>query len=178
MRAFLARANGCGSKPSRGSKRSPVRRAFRTRSSLNVRSPLLVRSQVWTYQCGSSRWSVYGSTRRFDHVCSPCFWYSTSTSVWSLIACVNVAISCSSSSEKLGSGVWASSNWPNVSSSFARTRSRGVCACAAIIGPTNSSASRIARASSGVRRGGRRNVSPKSSLSTCTSSPCSSAYTA
>ena len=74
-----------------------------------------------------------------------------------------------------GSGVCASSNWPNVSSSLSRTRSSGVCASAAIIGPTNSSASRIARASSGVRRGGRRNVSPKSSLSTRTWSPSSSA---
>ena len=43
---------------------------------------------------------------------------------------------------------------PKVSSSFARTRSSGECAPAAIIGPTNSSASRIARASSGVSRGG------------------------
>ena len=59
-----------------------------------------------------------------------------------------------------------SSNTPNVSSSLARTRSSGECAPAAIIGPTNSSASRIARASSGVSRGGPRNVSPKSSLST------------
>ena len=39
---------------------------------------------------------------------------------------------------------------------------------AAISGPTNSSASRIARASSGVSRGGARKVSPKSSLSTRT----------
>ena len=50
----------------------------------------------------------------------------------------------------------------------ARTRSSGVCASAAIIGPTNSSASRIARASSGVSLGGERNVSPKSSFSTWT----------
>ena len=42
---------------------------------------------------------------------------------------------------------------------------------AAIIGPTNSSARRIARASSGVSRGGRRKASPNSSFSTRTSSP-------
>ncbi len=60
-----------------------------------------------------------------------------------------------------------SSNSPKVSSSFLRTRSSGRCASAAISGPTNSSASRIARASSGVSRGAERNVSPKSSLSTC-----------
>ena len=59
-----------------------------------------------------------------------------------------------------GSGVWWSSNWPNVSSSFFRTRSSGVCTWAAIEGPTMSSASRIARASSGVRRGASRKTSP------------------
>src|SRR5207244_748162 len=74
-----------------------------------------------------------------------------------------------------GCGVCARSNSPNVSSSFLRTRSSGVRASAAIIGPTNSSASRIARASSGVRRGGARNVSPNSSLSTRTFPSASSA---
>ena len=65
-----------------------------------------------------------------------------------------VATRPASASAICGLGVCASSNCPNVSSSFLRTRSSGVCASAAIIGPTNSSASRIARASSGVRRGG------------------------
>ena len=83
----------------------------------------------------------------------------------------SVATSSSSARSTCGSGVCASSNWPNVSSSLRRTRASGVCASAAIIGPTNSSARRIARASSGVSRGARRNVSPKSSLSTRTSSP-------
>ena len=90
--------------------------------------------------------------------------------------CARVSVATrSSSAPACGVGVWARSNWPNASSSFARTRSSGELEPAAIIGPTNSSASRIARASSGVRRGARRKVSPKSSLSTCTSSPCSSA---
>ena len=69
---------------------------------------------------------------------------------------------------RAAAGVWASSNWPNVSSSFLRTRSSGVCASAAIVGPTYSIASRIARASSGVSFGGPRKTSPYSSLSTRT----------
>ena len=94
------------------------------------------------------------------------------------MACENVRMSCSSSEAASGTSSSASSCWPNspnVSSSFLRTRSSGVCASAAIIGPTNSRASRIARASSGVSRGARRNASPNSSLSTRTSSPSSDA---
>ena len=59
-----------------------------------------------------------------------------------------------------GAGVCASSNWPKVSSSLRRTRASGVFASAAIVGPTYSIASRIARASSGVSFGARRKTSP------------------
>ena len=90
-----------------------------------------------------------------DGVSSPSFRYSIATSAAlarspreaSRRAPPRRAPTCGS--RRLGE----SSNWPNVSSSFRRTRSSGVCACAAIEGPTKSSASRIARASSGVRRG-------------------------
>ena len=78
----------------------------------------------------------------------------------SRIAVLKIDTKLSSSPPTCGSGVCTSSNCPNVSSSFLRTRASGVCASAAIIGPTYSSASRIARASSGVRRGAARNVSP------------------
>jgi hypothetical protein len=60
--------------------------------------------------------------------------------VRSRIASVSVATRSLPRHRACGSGVCASSNWPNVSSSFFRTRSSGVCASAAIIGPTNSSA--------------------------------------
>ena len=56
MRASRSRV---GSKPSRGSKRSSVSVALRIRSSRNERSAPLVRSHVWTYQCGSAR-VLYG----------------------------------------------------------------------------------------------------------------------
>src|SRR6185312_2315801 len=57
------------------------------------------------------------------------------------IAFVRIATSPSAALSELGSGVCVSSNSPNVSSSFLRTRSSGRCASAAISGPTNSSAS-------------------------------------
>ena len=53
--------------------------ALRMRSSRKVRSPSLVRSHVWTYQCGSARSNEYGSTSRVDGCPSPSFWYSIST---------------------------------------------------------------------------------------------------
>src|SRR5436190_1516042 len=102
------------------------------RSSRKLRSPSRVRSHVCTRQFGSDRSSEYGSTVRFDHVCSPSFWYSISTSLRSRIASLNVATSRSSSEPTCGSGVCVSSNLPNVSSSFRRTRSSGVCAAAAL----------------------------------------------
>ncbi len=133
-------------------------------------------SQVWTYQCGSRRSIEYGSTVRVDGTSSLLgFRYSISTSA---VLRDRLGSACRRDPprrRRAARGSASARTAPNVSSSLARTRSSGECAPAAIIGPTNSSARRIARASSGVSRGGRRNVSPKSSLSTCTSSPCSSA---
>ena len=76
------------------------------------------------------------------------------------MASLNRTTSRSSSVSSWGSGVEASSNWPNVSSSLRRTLATALCASAAIPGPTKSSARRIARASSGVSRGAARKVSP------------------
>ena len=171
-------SNSFGSKPSRGSKRSRCFLALRIRSSRKLRSASRSRSHVWTYQYGSRRSRRYGSTVRVVESLSPSLRCSISTSFRLLIASLKVDTRSTSARGTSGSGVWASSNAPNVSSSFLRTRSSGVWASAAIIGPTNSSASRIARASSGVSLGGARNVSPNSSLSTWTWSPRSSAYTA
>ena len=126
-------------------------------------------------QFGSTRSNVYGSTSRSVGVSSPSFMYSIATTRRSAIPRDSVATSSSSSSSERVSGVWWSSNCPNVSSSFLRTRSSGVCTCAAIDGPTMSSARRIARASSGVSRGASRKTSPYSSLSTRTALPSSSA---
>ena len=70
-RTRLASRSSRGSKPSRGSNASSVREALRMRSSRKLRSPSLVRSQAWTYQCGSRRSSSYGSTTRVDGVSSP-----------------------------------------------------------------------------------------------------------
>ena len=87
-------------------------------------------------------------------VSSPSLRYSISTTRRFSTASESVRTSCSSSSPAVPAGVWANSNWPKVSSSLRRTRSSGVRASAAIVGPTYSIASRIARASSGVSFGG------------------------
>ena len=111
---------------------------------------------MWMSQSGSSRSNEYGSTRRSRRrPPRPPSGSRSRPRAAASIASENVATSSSSSILRRGSrrSRW-SSNWPNVSSSFWRTRSSGVCTCAAIDGPTMSSARWIARASSGVRRGG------------------------
>ena len=135
------------------------------RSMRKLRCASFVRSQLCTYHQGSSRSRACGSIVR-TLVSSPTAVYSISTSRCSVLARESVAMSCSSAVTAWRSGPSSTSNSPKVSSSLRRTRSSGVWASAAIIGPTNSSASRMARASSGVSLGGRRNVSPKSSFST------------
>ena len=159
------RPGACRLEAGRGSKRSSRSVALCIRSRRKLRSPSRVRSQVCTYQFGSSRRNSYGSTLR-TLFSSPTATYSISTSRCSRIACESVRMSCSSRVPTVGLRRLRQRRTRRTSPrACARTRSSGVCASAAIIGPTNSSASRIARASSGVSRGGRRNVSPKSSLS-------------
>ena len=133
------------------------------------------RPSVCTYQYGSRRSIEYGSIVRVTTSCSSGLRYSISTSWWSSIACVSEPTR-SSSSPTCGSGVCDSSNCaerllelaPHVRKrvvraggrpSARRTRARA--------------GSRAPRAASGAAA--RRKVSPNSSLSTCTSSPCSSA---
>ena len=128
-------------------------RAERIRwSSRNERSPSDVRSQLRTSQFGSTRSSEYGLDQALARRVLALLQVVDRHDLPLLDRPRQGRDAAPPRLPARGSGVWFS-NWPNVSSSFCRTRSSGVCTWAAIVGPTMSSASRIARASSGVSRG-------------------------
>ena len=167
------RGAACGSKPSRGSNFSFGSFALRIRSSRNERSPSLVRSHVWTYQFGSAARTC--TARRAASTARSRPPSGTRSRRAAARACRGRARDevVLLGRRRAAPGVRASSNCAErLLELLADARRAGVCASAAIIGPTYSSASRIARASSGVRRGAARNVSPHSSLSTWTEPSC------
>ena len=151
-----------GRKPSRGTKRLRICLAFFIRSSRWLCGSSRSRSHVCTYQCGSRRSIEYGSTVRVVTSVDSGFRYSSSTIRCPSIARVSVATRSPSTAVRLGRLGEVEGAEGLLELRAHAIERRGVPA--ATIGPTNSSASRMARASSGVSRGARRKVSPRRAL--------------
>ena len=130
------------------------------RSSRKVRSASLVRVPRVHVPVGELALDDVRLDDPLDHVSSPSFWYWISTSRWSRIAAVNVPIRRSSSFETRGRRALRQVELAERLLELQPDAVERRVHLGRRPGPTNSSARRIARASSGVRRGDARNVSP------------------